>query len=115
MVSAILRPVLRVRTLTEMTLNPSFLVCPSETLRKYPPLAVITREAGTTRRVPLTDVEVSKGTRVVVPIRALHYDPQYWPDPERYDPERFSEEQKASRPALAYLPFGDGPRICPGQ
>lgn len=87
-------------------------MCINETLRKYPPLAFITREAMVTRKVPLTEVTVEKGTRVVVPVRALHYDPLYWPDPEKYDPERHTAEKKATRPAVTFMPFGEGPRMC---
>lgn len=87
-------------------------MCISETLRMYAPLAFITREAMVTRKVPLTELTVEKGTRLVVPTRALHYDPVYWPDPYKYDPERHTADKKATRPAAAYLPFGDGPRIC---
>lgn len=86
--------------------------CVSETLRMYPPLPFVSREAVVTRKVPQTEVTVDKGTRLLIPIRALHYDPQYWPNPEHYDPERFTEEQKKTRPSQAYIPFGDGPRIC---
>lgn len=45
----------------------------------------------------------------------LHHDPEYYPNPEKFDPERFSEENKSKRPAYTYLPFGDGPRICIGK
>jgi cytochrome P450 len=62
-----------------------------------------------------TDVTVEKGTRVLLPVFALHHDPKYYPDPERFDPERFCEEEKKKRPQFAYLPFGEGPRICIGK
>jgi len=59
--------------------------------------------------------EVEVGTPVVIPTYAIHHDPQYFPDPERYDPERFSEENKNTRHRHSYLPFGDGPRMCLGM
>jgi cytochrome P450 family 6 len=61
-----------------------------------------------------TDVTVEKGVQVLLPILALHHDPKYYPDPERFDPERFSEEEKKKRPQFSYIPFGEGPRLCIG-
>ncbi|KAJ1531425.1 hypothetical protein ONE63_000105 [Megalurothrips usitatus] len=87
----------------------------SETLRMYPPLPFLNREVMVSREIPLTKVHVEKGTRVIIPVRALHHDAKYWPNPEKYDPERFSEENKASRPSHVYLPFGEGPRVCVAQ
>ncbi|XP_046999169.1 cytochrome P450 6B4-like [Schistocerca americana] len=45
----------------------------------------------------------------------LHYDRKFFRNPEKFDPEHFSEEQKASRHPYSYLPFGEGPRICIGM
>jgi cytochrome P450 len=45
----------------------------------------------------------------------LHRHPEFWPDPERFDPERFTAAGKAARPRNAYQPFGSGPRICIGK
>ena len=42
---------------------------------------------------------------------AIHRRAELWPDPERFDPERFSAEGEASRPRMAFLPFGIGPRV----
>lgn len=56
-----------------------------------------------------------KGIRVLIPVYSIHHDPKYYPDPERFDPERFSEENIKTRPEGTYLPFGDGPRICIGM
>lgn len=53
--------------------------------------------------------------QVMTPVFSIQRDSRYFPDPERFDPERFSEENKGSRPPCTYLPFGDGPRMCPGQ
>jgi cytochrome P450 family 6 len=60
-------------------------------------------------------VTVEKGVQIVVPILGLHLDSKYYPDPESFDPERFSEEEKKKRPHFSYLPFGEGPRICIGK
>jgi cytochrome P450 len=51
----------------------------------------------------------------IIPIYALHHDPKYYPEPERFDPERFNEDEKAKRNHYVYLPFGEGPRICIGK
>jgi len=58
---------------------------------------------------------VEKGIHVVIPVLGLHRDPKYFPDPEKFEPERFSEEAKRNRPNYVYLPFGEGQRICIGM
>ncbi|KAF2892434.1 hypothetical protein ILUMI_13740 [Ignelater luminosus] len=85
-----------------------------ETLRKYPPLTAITRNCVKNYKVPDTDVTIDKGTKVFIPILGLHHDPEYYPDPEKFDPERFSVENKINRHPFTYIPFGEGPRICIG-
>lgn len=45
----------------------------------------------------------------------LHHDQDYYPNPDVFDPERFSTENKQTRPSGTYLPFGDGPRNCIGN
>lgn len=55
------------------------------------------------------------GMELMIPVQALHKDPQYWENPEEYDPERFSPERKQSIERFAYLPFGEGQRICVGM
>lgn len=86
----------------------------NEVLRKYPPLAVLHRVNNDTYKVPGTSVVIYKKMSIQIPVIGLHYDPDYYPNPERFDPERFTEENKAKRPPFTYLPFGDGPRICIG-
>ena len=63
----------------------------------------------------LDGMRLAAGTQLLVPVYAVHHDPTYYPAPHRFDPERFSPEQVASRPDKAYLPFGLGPRHCVGE
>nr|AKZ17689.1 cytochrome P450 monooxygenase CYP6BK19 [Tenebrio molitor] len=87
----------------------------SETLRKYPPVTFLTRQCVLDYKVPNEDVIIEKGTTVSIPILGLHYDEEYYPDPKKFDPERFTEENQSSRPHFTYMPFGEGPRMCIGM
>ena len=87
----------------------------SETLRKHPPVPMLNRECSRPYKIPGTDIVLEKGTRVLIPVTPLHYDPRYYPEPEMFDPERFCEEEKQKRHHYVYLPFGEGPRICIGK
>ncbi|XP_049815619.1 cytochrome P450 6k1-like isoform X2 [Schistocerca nitens] len=87
----------------------------SESLRKYPPVPFLNRECNQDYKIPDSDVILEKGTPVALSVLGLHYEPKYFPDPDRFDPERFSEEAKARRHPYVYLPFGEGPRICIGM
>ncbi|XP_069702404.1 probable cytochrome P450 6a13 [Periplaneta americana] len=87
----------------------------NETLRKYPPVQNLFRECAKPYKIPGTDAVLEKGMRVFIPVMGLHYDPKYYPEPERFDPERFSDREKSRRPQYTYLPFGEGPRICIGM
>lgn len=86
-----------------------------ETLRKHPPASNITRIVTQPYTIPDTSAKLEKGIRVVIPVYAIHHDPRYYPEPGRFDPERFSDEAKSSRPHFTYLPFGEGPRNCIGM
>ncbi|KAF2897404.1 hypothetical protein ILUMI_08768 [Ignelater luminosus] len=89
--------------------------CIHETLRKYPPLPIHTRECTETYKVRGTDLIIKKGQSVFIPVMGIQYDPEYYPNPDKFDPERFSEENRAKRHAAAWTPFGDGPRACIGM
>lgn len=51
---------------------------------------------------------------VLVPVYGVHRDPRYYPNPDKFDPERFSDENKGNIEPLSYFPFGSGPRNCIG-
>lgn len=86
-----------------------------ETLRKHPALPGTPRVCKKDYKIPGTDIVLVVGTKVHIPIQAVQRDPEYYPDPERFDPERFNEENKAKRPAFSFMAFGEGPRICIGN
>ncbi|XP_063220928.1 cytochrome P450 6k1-like [Bacillus rossius redtenbacheri] len=86
-----------------------------ETLRKYPPAAILTRICTKPYTVPGTRLRLEEGTDVKIPTYALHHDPDHYPRPEVFDPERFTPENKRRRPQCTYLPFGEGPRMCIGM
>nr|NP_001352298.1 cytochrome P450 6k1-like [Trachymyrmex cornetzi] len=87
----------------------------SEILRMYPPLPFLNRVTKETYKVPNSDLVLEKGTPIFISLLGVHYDPEYYPTPDKFDPERFTEENKRNRPTRVYLPFGDGPRICIGS
>nr|CAD7202888.1 unnamed protein product [Timema douglasi] len=90
------------------------MVC-EESLRKYPPITYMNRICTKPYDLPTVSggtYRVEVGMSVVIPTLALHHDPQYYPDPDRFNPERFSEDSIQTRPKYVYFPFGGGPRIC---
>ncbi|XP_071576367.1 cytochrome P450 6k1-like [Temnothorax nylanderi] len=86
----------------------------NETLRKYPPLPMLNRICTETTDLPTVNIRVPKGIPIVIPVLGLHRDPSIYPDPERFDPERFAADEKAKRHNYAFLPFGEGQRKCIG-
>ncbi|ALC46004.1 Cyp6d2, partial [Drosophila busckii] len=86
-------------------------LCVLETLRKYPGLPILNRECTKDYTVPETNHVIKKGTPVVVSLYGMHHDAEYFPEPEKYDPNRFAEATKNYNPT-AYMPFGEGPRMC---
>lgn len=86
----------------------------TETLRKYPPVANLMRKAQNNYIIPGTEHVIEKGTTVWIPAYAIQHDPEYYPEPEQFRPDRFSAEQVAEREDTKWLPFGEGPRNCVG-
>ena len=65
--------------------------------------------------IPDTNMIIPAGTQILMPISAIHRDPDIWENPEEFNPERFSTENKIKIKNGTYLPFGTGPRQCLGQ
>lgn len=84
----------------------------AETLRKYPPSIVLKRCAQIDYEIPDTDLVIEKGVTVLIPVFAIHHDSNYYPDPEKFDPNRFTAEETKKRHPMTWLPFGEGPRNC---
>ena len=87
----------------------------SETLRMYPILPMIERMAMENYRIPDSNLVIEKGTPLFIPLLGLHYDSKYYSNPDVFDPERFSKENKQSLNPHVYMPFGAGPRNCIGK
>lgn len=79
-------------------------------MRLHPPIPAFLRYC-TKDYVFDCGTRIEKGTTLVIPVLAIHMDPNVYADPDRFEPKRFSNPPKPG----SYLPFGDGPRICMGQ
>jgi cytochrome P450 len=86
--------------------------CVQEAMRVYPPAWIIPRTA--IAPDVIDGHRIRKGATVMIPIHAIHHDERWWPEPEIYDPERFTGDNARGRHRSAYLPFGGGRRICIG-
>ena len=58
--------------------------------------------------------KLEKGDMVLIPVYGIHRDPNNYPNPDEFDPERFSDKNKSKIKPYTYLPFGAGPRSCLG-
>ena len=85
----------------------------AESMRMFPPAWAVSRLA--IEDVMIGEWLVPRGAVVVASQAVMHRDRRWWPDPDRFDPLRFTAEGKAARPKLTYFPFGAGPRICIGE
>uniref|UniRef100_A0A336L3W3 CSON002647 protein n=1 Tax=Culicoides sonorensis TaxID=179676 RepID=A0A336L3W3_CULSO len=87
--------------------------CLLENLRKSPLGPFVFRVANENYPVPNTNYTIYKGQSVFIPLLGYQLDPEYYPNPDEYKPERF--ETKESRNSQVFMPFGDGQRICIGE
>jgi len=84
-----------------------------ETLRIYPPTAMLARQ--NIAEDQIGGYRIPAMSLVSLSPYVVHRDADYWPDAERFDPERFGPEAVAARPKFAYIPFAAGPRVCLGN
>jgi cytochrome P450 len=84
-----------------------------ESMRLYPPIWIMERHVRA--HAEIGGYRIPAGTSLVISPYVTHRHTEFWPDAERFDPDRFAPEAAADRPALAYLPFGAGPRLCVGH
>jgi cytochrome P450 len=85
----------------------------SESMRLYPPAWVLGRLV--VKDFQARDYTIPAGSLVLLSQYVLHRDARYFPDPERFDPERWTPPARESRPAYSYFPFGGGARRCIGE
>ena len=84
-----------------------------ETLRLYPPAWGMARQAREADEI--RGYHIPAGAPVAVSQYVTHRHPDFWENPEAFDPERFTPARSAGRPHFAYFPFGGGPRQCIGN
>ena len=91
--------------------------CIDETLRKYPIIPIVFREAARDYKVPDTDITIPKGSPVFIPTMGFQRDPEIYENPLKFKPERFSNSSngEGKSEGVFYMPFGDGPRNCIGM
>ncbi|KAI5643343.1 cytochrome p450 domain-containing protein [Phthorimaea operculella] len=96
-------------------------MCINEVLRLFPPLGFTSRRSnvpydfGPTQYGGQKHFMAPAGMHIWIPIHAIHHDEKYWPNPDKFDPERFSPENKDKIVPFSYMPFGLGPRNCIGD
>lgn len=108
----------RTPTYEDLARLPFCLQVYKETLRLYPPAIVVIRQALRDCTIESDEHQyaIKKGMLVLASIYAIHRQPDYFPDPERFDPGfHFSVEQEKRFPRYGFMPFGAGPRVCIGN
>jgi cytochrome P450 len=85
----------------------------AESMRLYPPVWAIGRQA--IEDCKIGGYIIPAGSSILMSQYLMHHDPRYFPEPERFDPERWSPQERAKRPRFSYFPFGGGVRSCIGE
>ncbi|KAK3916933.1 Cytochrome P450 4c3 [Frankliniella fusca] len=89
--------------------------CIKEVLRLYPVVPLIARDIRSPVHLGALGADLPAGCTVLVNAFLLHRDPRFFPEPERFDPDRFLDDSDARRHPFAYVPFSAGSRNCIGQ
>ena len=87
----------------------------NEILRKHSPADALIRAAMQEYKIPGTNITLPVGQHIFISVRAMHMDPDIYPNPDVFDPERFSDEAQQTRDPMTFMPFGDGPKNCIGK
>lgn len=103
----------RTPTMADLPRMPYTLQVFEESMRLYPSAPIVPRL--TLEDTTLGGYFVPAGSRVLVNLFNIHRHPEFWSEPERFDPDRFRPENKQRRDRHAYMPFGAGPHLCTGK
>ncbi|KAL4715621.1 hypothetical protein ACJJTC_006200 [Scirpophaga incertulas] len=87
----------------------------NEGMRLFPSLGYLARKCTKRYTIPEINLTIDEGVAIDIPLQALHTDPQYFDDPFKFCPDRFSPENTKQSNKYVYLPFGVGPRACIGE
>jgi cytochrome P450 family 6 len=82
----------------------------NETLRRWPIVDSQFRKSVDDFKIPNSDLVIPKNTTIMIPTVGLHMDERFWDEPEKFDPERFNEENVKKIVPYSYIPFSEGPR-----
>ena len=80
----------------------------------HPSLPFLNRICIKDYQIPDSNYCIPEGMPIIISVSGLHRDAKIYPNPDKFDPTRFNKENTAARHPYAYLPFGEGPRICIG-
>ncbi|MEO8199798.1 MAG: cytochrome P450 [Gemmatimonadota bacterium] len=85
----------------------------AESMRCYPPVWILGRRALTD--YPIGKYTIARGSILLMSQYVTGHDERWYPEPDRFDPDRWTPEGRASRPKFSYFPFGGGTRVCIGE